>query len=269
MAARADVDLSLKYIRRLTGELRGELTALPPQDWDRPSNCLPWSVGQLVAHVVTSGELFRIAVERGLAGNIEPVISEVERARQIRELAAAAPAEVLDRLDRATDAMEALYERLSADELEVVCYHRRGNRSARWYVQHRLAEVAFHAWDVQRSLGRPAVFDREVAAFLLPMLLESNLPRTYRSGPGGEGRFRLTSVGGDPDPSWLLIASREQLDVQRDAGHADVTIAAPPETLALLIYGRADLLDEERQGRARIAGDRALAGRFHTVFPGP
>ena len=268
MAAHADVDRSLGYIRRITGQLRSELVDLPPDAWDLPSNCPPWPVRQLVAHVVTSGESFRLAVERGLAGITDPTVSEEERARQIRDLAEASPAEVLSRLDRVTAELEALYERLSADELEVICYHRRGNRPARWYIQHRLAEVAFHAWDLRRSLGRPAVLDRDVATFLLPTLLESNLPRIYPSGPGGQGRFRLV-VDGDAGASWLLDASPERLDVARGGGDVDVTITAPAETLALLVYGRANLAEEEQHGRARVEGDRALAERFHQIFRGP
>jgi hypothetical protein len=46
------------------------------------------------------------------------------------------------------------------------------------------------------------------------------------------------------------------------------TIIAPPEVLALLIYGRANLAEQEQQGRARVEGDRAVAARFHTLFVG-
>ena len=41
---------------------------------------------------------------------------------------------------------------------EAICFHRRGNRSVRWYAAHRLAEVAFHSWDVQVSLDRDPTF---------------------------------------------------------------------------------------------------------------
>ena len=120
-----------------------------------------------------------------------------------------------------------------------------------------------------RSLGRDgAALDEEVAAFVLPMLLESNLPRIYPRGPRGEGRFRLV-VEGAPAQSWLLTATPEELRVQRGGDGADVTITAPARVLALLVYNRANLAEEERQGHARVEGDRALADRFHTLFPGP
>jgi uncharacterized protein (TIGR03083 family) len=268
MAAHAEVDNSIRHIRALSRRLRDELASLPPEAWDAPSNCPPWPVRRLVAHVVNNAEFVQLNVERGAAGLTEPGITNEERARRVQQLADASPAEVAATLDKVTADLERVFERLSADEVEAICYHPAGNRPARWYAQQRLAEIAFHRWDLLHSLGRDAAIDEEIAAFLLPMLLESNLPRTYRRGPKGEGRFRLV-VSGTPAQSWLLMASPEELRVQRGGDGADVTITAPAAVLALLIYGRANLAEEERRGRARVEGDRALAERFHTIFPGP
>lgn len=268
MAAHPDVDRSLRLIRGLTDRMTALLTALPPEGWDRPTTCPPWPIRTLIGHVVTSAESFRLSVERGIEGSTEPPLPEAEREQRIAAAAATSPQELLNGLTRETAAIEALFERLTADQLAAICYHRRGNRPASWYIQHRLAEVAFHLWDLEGSLGRPAAFDPEAAAFLLPMLLESNLPRIYTSGPRGEGRFRL--VADDlPNGSWLLTVTPDRLLVQRGAGDAEVTIAGTPAVLALLVYGRADLGGEEGAGRLRVEGDRALAERFNTIFRGP
>lgn len=48
----------------------------------------------------------------------------------------------------------------------------------RWYASHRLAEVAFHSWDLRVSLRRERSLSEPVAAMLLATLLESNAPRT-------------------------------------------------------------------------------------------
>jgi uncharacterized protein (TIGR03083 family) len=268
MAAHPEVDDSLRYIRAETERLRDALRDLPAAVWDQPTSCPPWRLRHLIAHVITSGESFKLSVERGVSGLTEPAMPEDDRARRIEQASEAPPEQLIAALDRVTAEVEQLYERLDADQLEAICYHRRGNRSARWYVQHRLGEVAFHRWDVQRSLGRQAALDGEVAAFLLPMLLESNVPRIYPSGPRAEGRLRLT-VEGARASSWLLSATPERLEVQRDGGRAELTITASPAVLALLVYGRANLFEQERRGRARLEGDRALAMRLRSIFPGP
>jgi len=263
-----EVARSLGYIRAATERLRGALAGLPPEGWDAPTNCPPWPVRRLVAHLISSGDWFRQSVERGVAGIVDAVVSDEERARRMDELSAEAPAELLAGLDEVTERFERAYDRLDARQLEAICHHRRGNRSARWYAQHRLAEVQFHEWDIAQSLGRHPELPDDVAAFLLPMLLESNLPRTYALRTGGDGRFRM-QVEGDPPARWLLAARPGELEVARGDGDADVTIQASAAALALLVYGRVTLADLERQGRARVDGDRALATRFHDMFPGP
>jgi uncharacterized protein (TIGR03083 family) len=269
MAAHADVDRSIQLIGAETQRLRATLSSLPAEAWDTPSNCPPWPVRRLVAHIVNNAEFIQQNVERGVAGLTEPGITPDERAKRVQYITDAPPAEVVSILDQTTADLAAALERLSPEQVEAICYHPAGNRPARWYAQQRLAEIAFHQWDLSHSLGRDATIDPAVATFLLPMLLESNLPRIYQRGPKGEGRFRLVAQDA-PDQTWLLVATPETLQVQRGAdGPADVTITAPLGTLALLIYGRASLSEEEQRGRARIDGDRALAERFHTIFPGP
>ena len=268
MAAQPDVDQSLRLIRACTNRMCDELAALPPEGWDRATSCPPWRIRDLIGHVITSGEGHRLSVEEGVAGSVVPAVPESARQERIAATAALPPRELLAELQKETDATEAVYQRLTAEQLESICYHRRGNRSARWFVQHRLAEVAFHLWDLEKSLGREPVLDPEVGESLLPMLLESNVPRIYPSGPRGEGRFRLVVADG-PGASWLLTATPERLEVERDGGAADVTITGPATVLALLIYGRADLAEEERQGRLRVEGNRALAERFNDIFRGP
>lgn len=268
MSSDPEVQESLRHIRAVTARLREVLVGLPPKGWDVQTNCPPWPVQGVVAHVVSSGERFRASVERGVAGLTEPPWPEAQQERRMDELADASPDERIAALDQVTAAIEELYNGLDDEQLEAICFHRRGSRSARWYAKHRLAEVAFHLWDLQHSLGRHAALDDEVAEFLLPMLLESNLPRIYAGGPGGEGRFRLT-LAGLPASSWLLTARPDRLDVTRADDEADVTISGSAAPLALLVYGRAELPELERRGLVRVEGDRAVANRFHQIFPKP
>src|SRR6185369_2766350 len=125
--------------------------------------------------------------------------------------------------------------------LDTVAFHRRGNRPARWFAAHRLAEIAFHRWDFQRSLGQDAVFDEGVAALLLPVLLESNAPRTYAAGLSAErgaGERYLLAVAGDLAACWLVTIQPDRLEVVLGPGVADATMTGSASALALLTYGR-------------------------------
>jgi uncharacterized protein (TIGR03083 family) len=272
MSSDPQVERCLSSIRELSSALSNELRALSPEAWDAPTNCAPWQVCDLVAHIVVSGEGFAASIRQGLNGSVEQTISHEQRDRRQAELADSAPAVVAGELDALTDAFVGLYEGLDEAGLSAICFHRRGNRSVRWYAAHRLAEVAFHSWDLQISLEREPRFSEEVALLLLPTLLESNAPRTYAAGLSaqrGTGERYLLAVGDDPSARWLVTIDPDRLTAVRGDGPADVTIAGPAAALALLVYGRVGLSDLFQSGAIHLEGDAALAERFTALFPRP
>jgi uncharacterized protein (TIGR03083 family) len=274
----------LSALRGRSEELADLIGTLTNGEWHQETNCPPWRVNDLSAHLVSSGRGFITSIERGLKGQTDPP------PRSGTDLSAAEPQTVADALTEVTDRFEALYDGLSDSQLETVCFHRRGNRSIRWYAAHRLAEVAFHGWDLETSLGRPPRFEPEIARLLLPMLLESNVPRTYAAGLSlerGRGERYLLRVADDPALAWLVTINTDALDVRRvtpdemdgevpptGGGQTQVenvppiggglAISAAAGDLALLVYGRADL-----RSVANLDGDASLVERFARVFPRP
>jgi uncharacterized protein (TIGR03083 family) len=251
----------LSALRQRSDDLGRQIAALSPSEWDRETNCPPWLVHDLAAHLVSSGAGFVASIRRGLAGNTEPP------ERHSAAVSAASPSEVAVALGRVTVDFESLYDGLSETRLETICWHRRGNRSIRWYAAHRLAEVSFHGWDLETSLERPAHFSDAVAKLLLPTLLESNVPRTYAAGLSherGSGERYLLQVSDDRTACWLVTIDPDALHVTRGAAPADLSVTAPAADLALLVYGRIELTTF-----SGINGDPALVDRFARIFPRP
>jgi uncharacterized protein (TIGR03083 family) len=305
MSSDSHVARCLTALRELSLALASDLEALSPVALDGPTNCPPWRVRDLAAHVVSSGEGFVDNIRNGLGGSVDPPGDR--HGRQV-ELESADARTLADALEAVTRAFEGLYSSLEADQLEVICYHRRGNRSVRWYAAHRLAEVAFHAWDIHFSLGRTPRLDEHIAALLLPTLLESNAPRTYAAGltaQRGSGEQFLLAVEDDPQSRWRVTIGPERLEAKREAtppaqpqatsaaappttsppadhplssppaDHlasrppADLTITASAADLALLVYGRANLPSLSASGAVRLEGDPALVDRFAQIYPRP
>lgn len=270
MAGNARVDEGLRLIRVESERFWGELEGLGAADWDRPSNCPPWTIRQLVAHQIRGAENYLSTVERAFRG--EPGQPEPREARTARmnEIGAQEPAAILADFRAITGRFEHEFGGLSPAQLEVRGTHSHGPRSAAWFVEQRLAEVAFHRWDFQASLGRRADLDRGTAGFLLPMLLEVNFPAIVaRDGKGGRGSFRL-AVSGEQGPAWGLEFAPGGVSVTRDGRPAvGPTIEADAAALALLVYGRQSLADLERAGRLSVHGDRQAAERFPELFGGP
>ena len=271
MSVDPHVDACLAAISSRTDALVAEAVQLSDEQWAAPTNCAPWRVRELVAHVTEGGEAFVACVRRGLAGSVDAPDGDA-RARRQAELAEADAGAVAAALQAVTIAFAQVYEGLDDGALSALCYHRRGNRPVRWYAVHRLSEVAFHAWDVDRSLGRDPVFPESVAVLILPTLLESNAARTYAAGltpeRGSGERFAL-AVGGDAAASWIVQVDPDQLVVQRGRADAGLTVTGSAADLALLVYGRRELPDLVASHAVRLDGDVELAGRFARVFPRP
>ena len=107
-----------------------------------------------MAHVTSGAEFHCVCVERGLAGERTSPSSREERMADTARLAAEGPERMIAVLEANADYFEALFDRLDAAQLETLAFHNHGPRPARWFLPHRLAEVVFHRWDVQASLGR-------------------------------------------------------------------------------------------------------------------
>jgi predicted lipid carrier protein YhbT len=129
--------------------------------------------------------------------------------------------------------------------------------------------MAFHRLDLEGSLGRETDLDPETARHLLPMLLELNVPAVVnRDKTGGDGTY-VVAVAGDPEAVWQLQFKPGSLTVTRGVADGDVRFEGDTAALARLVYGRSRWPELEQAGRLTVTGDRAAAGRFHTLFKGP
>jgi uncharacterized protein (TIGR03083 family) len=256
MSAEPGIDEGLRLVRAEAEALHADLRALGPADWHRPSNCSPWDVAMLVAHVSSGGEFFCSNIERGLAGVHTPALSREERAADAGRLAVAGPERIMATLVANTDQFEALVDRLDAAQLDTLAFHNHGLRPVRWFVFHRLAELIFHRWDVQASLGSHPAVDDAAVAYLLPTMLEINLPVLYQRGARGRGRLRVETRE-QPPRAWLLEADGETLRATPDGASAAPTLRLGAGDLGLLLYGRAPLDTLLASGRATADADAA------------
>ncbi len=269
MAGETRADEGLRRLRAESDAVCGEIAQLGADDWDRPTNCDPWTLRVLVAHVVRGGESYLTSLERGRRGNLEPALTREQRAQRMQEIAAQPTDKIVSDLRAMTDLFEREFRALIPDQLDVLAMHPYGPRPARWFIEQRLAEVAFHRWDFHHSLGRAASLDEDTAAYLLPLLFGKNLPVMMGSdGPRGEGSFKFAVRGSRQ--AWQAVAGPGSMTVSRDAGSAvDVTMEGDAASLALLIYGRHTLAELDRSGKITVSGNRELAGRFNEIFRGP
>ncbi len=269
MADKQRVDEALRLLRRESDAFTTTLAGLATGDWDRPTTCPPWTVRQLTAHVVRQVDSYIRSVEQGMRGESGPPESREARAQQMNAIAAQEPGKILADFRATVDRFERWFGELSAEQLDVEGLHSHGPRSAAWWVEQRLAEVAFHGLDLERSLGRAADLEQRTARFLLPTLVELNFPAIVRrDATGGHGIYRLEARGVS-GAAWRLEFAPGSLTVTRGPEPADAGFEADAAALGLLLYGRAKWPELERAGRLAVRGSRAAADRFHDMFRGP
>jgi uncharacterized protein (TIGR03083 family) len=269
MADAARVRDGLRLHAREGEAFASDLAALGEAEWETPSTCPPWTVRLLAAHVARQVDSYINSVQQGLRGEVGQPESREARAKIMQEIAARPTAGIVALLRETNDRFTRWFGELTPEQLDTTGPHSHGPRSAAWFIEMRLAEMAFHRMDLHQSLGREADLDQETARFLLPMLLELNIPAIVaRDKTGGEGTYAL-AVRGEPGAVWKLAFRPGGLDVTPGARDADVTFEADPSGIARMMYGRVTWQDLEKDGRLSVSGSREAAERFHSLFRGP
>jgi uncharacterized protein (TIGR03083 family) len=248
-----------------------DLAALDEPAWETPSNCQPWTVRLLAAHVARQVDSYIRSVELGLRGEEGQPESREARAKIMADIAARPTSGIVEYLQTTNAHFNRWFGDLTPEQLAITGPHSHGPRSAEWFIEMRLAEMAFHRNDLELSLGnQDADLDQETARFLLPMLLEMNVPAIVnRDKTGGDGTFAVR-VKGEPSAAWRLAFRPGGLDVTAgDESGADATFEADAAAIARMVYGRVSWQELQDAGRLTMTGDPEDAARFHSLFKGP
>lgn len=268
----ADYQRARQLARQETARFVGDLRALPPGAWARPTCCAGWNVVAEVRHIVFVAGFLFTNVSNGLRGVTEGFTPQ-QRQRAMEQLGAMGPSELATELEQWGRRLNDLLAGFTPEQLELPGWHPNGLRPMRWFCLQWLQEIACHRWDVQHAAGdgaEPPPFDDACAEVLLPMLATSNLPAAYRRfGPKDARASYVVGVPGRPDLLWTLRAENGDASAEPGAGPAQASILGQPSWLTLALWGRLPIAGLRAQGRLTVEGDVAAAERFKEVFKGP
>jgi len=262
----ADPRRSLELLRPNVQALNRDISALTPQQWAAPSSCAGWQLADLVSHVVRNGWSMLTFVSNTLEGEDKPAFGP-SVAHVQEEIKAGGNAAAAQRQQRETEEFIGLLAGLNDEQLEQVnTGHPSGPRDLAWACSQRLAEVAYHHWDLRSSLAPAAPMDAQLARHLLNYLLSperANIMVPQPPDGSAPQTFRLRSTA--DGSTWRLTATPGSRQMEADAqGPADVEVAAEPGWLALAIYGRVPIAAPHFQ----ITGTPDSAERFAKAFGG-
>ncbi|MFN8522258.1 MAG: maleylpyruvate isomerase family mycothiol-dependent enzyme [Chloroflexota bacterium] len=260
---------ALQILRRETDAFLSTIGLLSEEQWSGPSVCEPWSIRQLTAHLIRQVDAYIGSVKVGMSGQAGEPESRQARTERMNQIASQPPSKITSDFRETADQFERWFGDLTSQQLAIEGPHSHGPRSAEWFIEQRLMEMAYHRLDLDRSLGRGTTLDEGTARFILPTLLELNVPAIVkRDGRGGDGSY-LLRVGGEAGDGWLLRFGPGALTTTRGSAGAAVTFTASAADLGLMMYGRTTWQALESSGKLAVSGDRATADRFHGQFGGP
>jgi uncharacterized protein (TIGR03083 family) len=212
-APAVDLDHTLALLTSEVEALNRRIAGLTAGQWSQQSSCPGWRVADLVMHVVRNGEAFLQFSQHALRGDQTrpPGFAYPDRDEEAAGLVgpdgALRDVEIRNLGPRGCAELQAkqlrAYARLltgltEADKSKTgvwaACH-----RTIPWGARQRLAEVAYHHWDVRRSLGDYGPMEDAIASQMLAYRLEPAHSPLFRYQPAHEAKvqtFRLRSADG-------------------------------------------------------------------------
>jgi uncharacterized protein (TIGR03083 family) len=261
-------DEGLRHQDTVTASIVATAGALDQAGWATATNCPPWDVTMLIAHMTRGAESFMTIVKNGLQGITELTQTAEERQRRQAELAALSSADLLATFGQNQQSYRALLAGISDSDLARPGRHAWGMQPLWWFGDQRLAELAFHNWDLHHSLGHEQEIDAKVARYLVPTIIERNVKAFYKASPTHSGHWviRASDV---KDGTWLVEPYAEGVAMTRGPAEGDVVIQGDAAALLRWLYGRADMKDLEHAGRSQVSGSRERVSAWADMFPAP
>ena len=272
-------EIRVKVLEAEVKEFKKYLGSLSPEDLQKPSACVDWTVADVVGHL--AGWDFAARVNRGLQGDFSPeegasaVADHDEdqfaqnifrRARTTREQHGEQLIDVLKQ--RLADSLEVLNS-VSGAQWDTLCYHPPGPEPVRTLLDMRISELTMHAWDIRSVRDAEYHLSGDSVRVLIDTVNRA-ARRAFRPDPSLEKpirhRFTLT---GPVNTAWDIVVMEAGAQVE-PAGTPtpDVIFRCNGETYVMVMYGRLKLDAAIAEGSLTSEGNQELALRFGQRFVG-
>jgi uncharacterized protein (TIGR03083 family) len=209
------------------------LAGLTADEWAHQSRCDDWSTADVVAHLETVAGFWAMSIEAGRRGEPTRFLATFDPVTTPSALVAAAgdpsPAERLDRITAAVDALVGVIEGLDDAGLSALAEAPPGHIAVSALLHHALWDSWVHERDILLPLGRSVDEEPDEVAACLRYGAALGPAFHLNEGRPERGTFGLQTT--DPDAQ-VVVAVGERVEV-RD-GTADVELCLAGDGVELL-----------------------------------
>ena len=255
------------------------LATLSPEDLQRPSACVDWSVADVVGHL--AGQEHASRVLRGLQGDFSPPEGspavadhdEDQFAKGIFDRALATREQhgglLVDYLSQRLDETVEVFNGVGPGDWDKLCYWPPGPEAVRTLLDQRIAELTMHTWDIRSVIDDEYHLSDDAVKVLIEGV-DRAVRRAFRSDPSLTVPLVHRFVIEGPAATRKDIVIAADSAQVRPAGNSepDVSFICGGETYVLVMYGRLTVAGALADGRMTFDGDPALAVGFGRRFVG-
>ena len=274
------VERRLEVVQAEGDRLAQYLARLPSDAWTRPSACDRWEVRDVVAHLAGGADFYHDSVTRGLAGDSsptpgrpepgkgDPVQSNDGIARGSIALRESLGEEVLPQFRQRNARLNQLFAQVSGGRWETTCYHPASFFPVRRFIDLRISELAMHSHDIRSAFEPEAHLSPDALPTFMDLGPTVALRWGFTFGPKLERPLRFRFDVGSPDLECTdIVVEGDDCRGELPGNDApDVTFQCSPETLALVLYGRANTATALADGTLKYEGDANAAQQFARFF---
>jgi hypothetical protein len=161
-----------------------------------------------------------------------------------------------------------LFGEIASDQWDTTCYHPASFFPISRFIDLRISELAMHSHDIRSALEPEAHLSPDT----LPTFMDLGPQVALRWGfrPSAKLpkplRFRFNVSGAELEYTDIVVSGDDCRGELPGEDEPDVTFQCSAETLALVLYGRANTAAALASGALKYEGDAALAQQFAQWF---
>ena len=252
----------------LHGELLALLRGLSPEDWEKPTAAVPWTVRDMAAHLLDT-DMRLLSFRRDKLPALKPetpiqsyadLVAFVNQINDdwIKAAKRISPALMIDLHTLVGPQVHQLFKRLDPNASSGGAVSWAGNEIApNWFdLAREYTEKWHHQMHIREAVGAPGLISRRLLHPVLDTFVRA-LPHIYRDVSAADGTRVALEITGEAGDMWTLLREGAVWRLYQGQGETSAARVRMDQDTAWHLFTKG-LSPADARARAQVSGDEAL-----------